>query len=382
MYGFKVNLETVKVLGRGGFGNVILVKREFDKKLLAVKEIRLSQLSSSQIRYTENEVEILKDLDHPHIIRYEGGFKDDAHFRILMEYCNSGDLSEKIKAQKGEIFEEMLILDWFTQICSALEYCHTRNIIHRDIKPSNIFLHMDKSQIKLKLGDFGISKALENTLAEAKTNVGTLIYFSPEICNDQSYNTATDIWSLGLIMYELCTLKHAFKPEGFLQIMLKITEAKYEPIQEEYSDDIKSIVTDCLQKDPEDRPTADMLLNRSCILPNFASNFGSLNKMRPLQPPRSWLGSQEDSTVILPKSEKIRQYPTPWPKFNTDEEASGSNTVQNITQTDFFGSRSRRSSTSSESEDTGNAENSVFYSENENEKKFSTGVRPPIPPRP
>ena len=59
-----------------------------------------------------------------------------------------------------------------------------------------------------------------------------------------------------------------------------------------YSDDIKSIFTDCMQKDPEDRATADMLLNRSCILPNFASNFGSLNKMRPLQPPRSWLGSQ------------------------------------------------------------------------------------------
>ena len=91
----------------------------------------------------------MKDLDHPHIIRYEGGFKDDANFRILMEYCNSGDLSQKIKAQKGEILEEMLILDWFTQICSALEYCHTRNIIHRDIKPSNIFLHIDKNQIKV-----------------------------------------------------------------------------------------------------------------------------------------------------------------------------------------------------------------------------------------
>ena len=115
-----------------------------------MQEIR----SKSQIQYTENEVEILKDLDHPHIIRYEGGFKDDDHFRILMEYCNSGDLSQKIKARNGEIFEELLILDWFTQICSALEYCHTRRrkIIHRDIKPSNIFLHLDNDQIKVTSG--------------------------------------------------------------------------------------------------------------------------------------------------------------------------------------------------------------------------------------
>ena len=90
--------------------------------------------------------------------------------------------------------------------------------------------------------------------------------------------------------FKVCDSQIVKKDKHLISWFLKFSE--------EYSDDIKSTVTDCLQKDPEDRPTADMLLNRSCILPNFASNFGSLNKMRSLQPPRSWLGSQAKGFTI------------------------------------------------------------------------------------
>ena len=107
------------------------------------QEIQMKRLTQEEVDFAANEARILKELDHPHIVRYEGAFQMDNVFRILMEYCNSGDLADKIRSQQGEFFTEFLILDWFTQICSAIDYCHTKHILHRDLKPSNIFIQKD-----------------------------------------------------------------------------------------------------------------------------------------------------------------------------------------------------------------------------------------------
>lgn len=102
-----------------------------------------------------------------------------------------------------EYFPEELVLSWFTQICLALKHCHDRKILHRDLKSQNIFL--TKRNI-VKLGDFGIARVLSNTKSIAKTVVGTPYYLSPEIIESSPYSFKSDVWSLGVLLYEMCAL--------------------------------------------------------------------------------------------------------------------------------------------------------------------------------
>jgi len=103
--------------------------------------------------------------------------------------------------------DEALILNWFTQICLAIKHCHDRKILHRDLKAQNIFL--TENDI-VKLGDFGIAKVLKNTVEHAVTIVGTPYYLSPEIIQNTPYSFKSDIWSLGVLLYEMCALKPPF----------------------------------------------------------------------------------------------------------------------------------------------------------------------------
>ncbi len=138
-----------------------------------------------------------------------------------MEYCEVGDLASHIKqkAKKGETFTEEEILNWFIQICIALDYIHGRKILHRDIKSQNIFLTTNHT---VKLGDFGISKLLESTNEAAMTVVGTPYYMSPEVCENKPYTFKSDVWALGCVLYELCTLQHAFSASNLLGLVYKI----------------------------------------------------------------------------------------------------------------------------------------------------------------
>lgn len=116
-----------------------------------------------------------------------------------------GDLAYHVKKMrsKGENFSENNVMQWFVQLCMALEYIHRRKILHRDLKTQNVFLTHNNT---LKLGDFGISKVLENTNDQALTVQGTPYYMSPEVCQSKPYTYTSDVWALGCILYELCTL--------------------------------------------------------------------------------------------------------------------------------------------------------------------------------
>ena len=104
-----------------------------------------------------------------------------------------------------------------------MKYIHDLKILHRDLKTSNIFL---TSNGQIKIGDFGISKILQETNENAQTTVGTPYYLSPEICQNKPYSYKSDVWSLGCILYELCTLRHAFNSSNLLGLVYKIVEEK------------------------------------------------------------------------------------------------------------------------------------------------------------
>ena len=179
-----------------------------------------------------------------------------------MDYADGGDLSMKIKEQNGKFFQENKILDWFTQICLAIKHIHDRKILHRDIKSQNIFL-MKNGQIKL--GDFGIAKCLNQTIDKAKTYVGTPYYLSPEIINSQPYDFKSDIWSLGVLLYEMCALKMPFDASNLPQLYIKIINCNYPPLNNNYSDELKKLVKAMLNETSLKRPNIGDILNYPII---------------------------------------------------------------------------------------------------------------------
>ena len=170
-----------------------------------------------------------------------------------------GDLYDKISGlRQGEFFPESQILDWFSQLVSAVQHVHEKKIIHRDLKSKNVFL--TTSNI-IKLGDFGIARILRTTNEKAKTMVGTPYYLSPEVIEGKAYTAKTDIWSLGVILYELCCLKPPFNAQNIHALGYKITKGSYASLPNKYSSEIKKLVALLLQVDPAKRPNAFEILS-------------------------------------------------------------------------------------------------------------------------
>ena len=122
-----------------------------------------------------------------------------------------------------------------------------KKIIHRDIKSHNIFLCEDG---RVKLGDFGIARVLENTKSRAKSVIGTPYCFSPEMCKGEEYDEKTDVWSLGILLYEMCQLEYPFQGKSISELTSAIISKKYKPIPDIYSKDLKDIIHGMLKKEP------------------------------------------------------------------------------------------------------------------------------------
>ncbi|XP_038242741.1 serine/threonine-protein kinase Nek3 isoform X4 [Dermochelys coriacea] len=211
----------LKVLGEGSFGRALLVFHKSSDEKYAMKEIRLPK-SPCDVQNSRKEAILLSKMKHPNIVAYKESFEADGHLYIVMEYCDDGDLMQKIKYQRGKLFPEDTILHWFVQMCLGVKHIHDRRVLHRDIKSKNIFLTQNG---KVKLGDFGSARLLTNPMAYACTYVGTPYYVPPEIWENMPYNNKSDIWSLGCILYELCTLKHPMTAE-FEQILKETKKHK------------------------------------------------------------------------------------------------------------------------------------------------------------
>jgi NIMA (never in mitosis gene a)-related kinase 1/4/5 len=144
-----------------------------------------------------------------------------------------GDLDTKISERKpNNYMSESQILDYFTQIVLAIKHVHDRKILHRDLKGSNIFLTAEGF---VKLGDFGVAKALGKTKDMAATVVGTPYYLSPEIVQAQEYDYKTDVWSLGIILYRMCALTYPFNGTNLHTLALQIVSSPFIPLPPHYS---------------------------------------------------------------------------------------------------------------------------------------------------
>lgn len=182
----------------------------------------MKRISIDDNQQNIKEIEIMKEINHSNIIKLKEYFINKNSLYIVMEYAEGGDLSSFIKSKT--LLSEEVLIKYIVQIADALSYLHLKKIIHRDIKPQNIFLSKDKKNVKL--GDFGISKKLKNTLDLAETSTGTPFYLAPEICLGMKYSTKCDIWMFGCTFYELITLSKPFKGTNLIGIMKEIVSSE------------------------------------------------------------------------------------------------------------------------------------------------------------
>lgn len=242
----------VKNIGKGNMGACALARNNEDGRYYVIKQVDLAKLNKKERQQSLNEAKVLSALRHPNIINYYDSFlaRKSDHLCIVMEFADGGDLSQRIKNNHGINFSEPQVLDWLIQTALSLNYVHQRKILHRDVKTQNIFLTQDNL---CKLGDFGIARTLSSTFDQANTFVGTPYYLSPELILERPYDHMSDVWALGIVLYEMMALKHPFNANDMKSLMHRILKVQYEPPPTMYSSDLRSIVAKILVKDPMQR---------------------------------------------------------------------------------------------------------------------------------
>lgn len=217
--------RTLNLLGSGGYGSVYLVERSDTGVCFVSKKIPVREIT--EVDQYSREAKDLVQLRHKHIVSYEedfvhveyGALEPKTFFIIIMEYCPEGDLKEKIEKDFGNFTEEW-VGTVFAQLLQAVQYLHSKNVIHRDLKSQNVFLAEDGL---VRLGDFGLCRKASVAAAApsaALTHAGTDCYMAPEMLSSSRYGKPADMWSLGCVLYELCTGQFMWELDGILGAMV------------------------------------------------------------------------------------------------------------------------------------------------------------------
>ena len=301
-----LNYKVLQQLGEGSFGKAFLCEKDSDGSLCVIKQILIEGMNEQEKADVLNESNILAKLDHPNIIKFYDVFesKKPKHMiNIVTEYADGGDLSEKIKERKNKNgnFTESEILDYFTQICLAIRHIHEKKIIHRDLKSGNIFLMKNGF---VKLGDFGIAKNFQRTIDKAKTMVGTPYYLSPEMIESKPYDSKSDIWSLGVLLYEMMTFKMPFNANSLASLIIKITRGNYIPPPVIYTKDLRELVSKCLTLDPKNRPTIKEILGMPFIKFHIKSFLDEAQYNKEFSKTITKKYKEKEKTNIKPKEAK------------------------------------------------------------------------------
>ncbi|XP_012991241.2 serine/threonine-protein kinase Nek3 isoform X2 [Esox lucius] len=244
------------VVGEGSFGRALLVQSRSNQETYVMKEIRLPK-TQSKMENARREAVLLSRMKHPNIVSFKASFEGDGHLYIVMEFCVGGDLLQRILQQKNKHFPQDTVLKWFAQMCSGTKHIHDKRVLHRDLKSKNIFLS-DKGTVKL--GDFGSACVLNSAKVYAHTYVGTPYYVSPEIWDNQPYNNKSDVWSLGCVLYELCTLQHPFQAPSWKSLIMKVCRGSYPPLPPHLPYELQYLIKQMFKTNPRDRPSIHTIL--------------------------------------------------------------------------------------------------------------------------
>ena len=247
-------------LGSGSFGKVFLAQNKFTKEKVAMKEIKKANkdlLSDGEIK---DEINILKSLDHPDIVRIIESFNTKDSYVLVTEYCEGGELYDQVRNQLSET--QIAVI--FKQLLSGLAYLHSHNIVHRDLKLENILIQeIEKSKttgedlFNIKIIDFGTARIFNNS-KKPQSIVGSSYYIAPEVLN-QKYGKECDLWSVGVILYMFIVGHAPFDGCDDEEITGNITKGVYRKDDKRWkkaSKEVKDLIQKLLIYNPKKRLTA------------------------------------------------------------------------------------------------------------------------------
>jgi len=251
------DLQVIKILGQGAGGVVQKALHVPSQTVVALKVITLD-VTEGVRKQIILELKTLYRNQSEHIVSLYDAFFCEGSIYIAMEYMDGGSLADLLK-MCGTISERILA-HITAQVLKGLSYLHkTLHLVHRDIKPSNLLFSTNGD---VKIADFGVSGQLAHTLAKAVTWVGTVTYMSPERISGKSYSYDSDLWSLGLLLIECALGEYPYKstskePMGFWELLDFIVKSPVPDLpQNKFSPEFADFIGQCLQKDPEERPSA------------------------------------------------------------------------------------------------------------------------------
>jgi len=251
---YKKKYEFISILGNGGFGKVRLYRDKLAKNLkFAIKTIKKDFLNPHNIASLVEEVKILRELDHPNIVKYFETYEDDLYIHIVMEYIPGDNLFKVVTNRKYNQFNERNAAEIMKCLLKAIMFLHNMNIVHRDIKPENILFSLPGSYESLKLIDFGLSAT--KTQIKDKYRVGSPYYMAPEMIN-RNFTFKSDCWSIGVILFEMMTGKHPFDGKTQEEIFERIQRGEYDLHlleKQKCSEEVKDLIKKLIVLNPPER---------------------------------------------------------------------------------------------------------------------------------
>ena len=269
----------IKFLGEGSFAAVYQVQNKYTDAICAMKIINKSSNSPEEDNEILNEINILRYMDHPSVLKIFEFYSNKKSYSIVTELCPGGELFQQI-IDKGPFNEKYSAFVMY-QLFSAVNYCHKMHIVHRDLKPENILI-VSKDQDgypTIKVCDFGTSKIFEKGKIERKL-VGSSYYIAPEVLK-KKYNEKCDLWSCGVIMYILLSARPPFGGEDDTDIMERVAIGEYDlesPPFDKLSKNALDLIKRLLTMDVNERINAEQALNHPWFKDNKSKElFNRLN---------------------------------------------------------------------------------------------------------
>ncbi|KAJ6591534.1 Pkinase-domain-containing protein [Mycena vulgaris] len=302
-------------IGRGQFGSVYRALNLNTGQMVAVKRIRLEGLKEDEVTTLMREVDLVKSLSHPSIVKYEGMARDQDTLSIVLEYAENGSLGQTLKAF-GKL-NERLVASYVVKILEGLHYLHSSDVVHCDLKAANILTTKNGN---VKLSDFGVSLNLRAMEREIKDVAGTPNWMAPEVIELKGASPKSDIWSLACTVVELLTGRPPYAEiANSMSVMFRIVEDDMPPLPEACSPLLEDFLTQCFNKDPTKRPSADLL----CEHPWLKKNWGVHKELRP----QDSIPFLRRVSADLQKSEVVRfmsNQEMPESPVGSDDHVSGS----------------------------------------------------------